>query len=181
MTPSMLTCLLLATTSDAIPRSYVKEFCTTKSGYCHSVNLNTSYCEETSTTVNICDIKYIDPSYYIDFQINNSIPCYQPTLTFEYEQIDVLDSSEYLSIYNNYGLIKQCQGNGLSDTQCGVWWACLSEHPLGTEINSVYTIRVYISSESDAFCDRRAINANVTIKCNQDQTPCPTFRMYTIQ
>ena len=155
--------------------------CSSISGYCDTANLNPQICKATSTTGNITDIDRGAVSYYVDFYVANSIPCIQPSITFQYEQIDIQATDEYISIYNNYGsLIKQCQGNGGSDTQCDVWWTCLNEYSLGiTQINaySTYTIRVFVSYEMDDLCsDSNAVNARLILTCNP--TPCPpTFRM----
>ena len=90
--------------------------------YCYTVYPDTSnLINATSTTIRIADIdRNAAVSYHINF-VTATIPCKGPVIKFEYEQIDVAYSYEYISIYNNNDiLLQQCQGNGGVAAQCDV-------------------------------------------------------------
>eukprot|EP01084_Bolivina_argentea_P053583 98367_1 len=85
----------------------------------------------TNTTVYITDIDRQSNVYFNITFIPRGHMCENPSITFEYEQIDVSFTTEYINIYDNANvLLKQCQGNGIADNQCNVWWMCLSQYNL---------------------------------------------------
>ena len=148
---------------------------------CRDLSLNTSTVTTASTTISITERDIgdgnSDTSYIVSLWIH-SIPCIEPQITFEYEQLDVAHSTEFISIYDTYDYrIKKCQGNGGDDQQCGVWWTCLDK--ISLQMNqihsySVYTIRILKSANSDEHCSGSySINARLTIVCNPNATPSP--------
>ncbi len=83
----------------------------------------------TITTVDIIDTDRNSQIYFnIVFAPRDEL-CDNPSITFEYEQIDVGLTTEYIEVPNNAGsLLSQCQGNGI----------------FGAIVNVVYGGHVYL-------------------------------------
>eukprot|EP01084_Bolivina_argentea_P092079 165707_1 len=101
--------------------------------WCSTINIYPSGENITTTTVNV--ILYDDnegTEMNLSF-VPQQRACTEPRITFEYEQIDISQSWEDITIFDNSRkVIKQCNGNGGYDAQCGVFWTCLSEYHLNT-------------------------------------------------
>eukprot|EP01084_Bolivina_argentea_P256518 431933_1 len=111
----------------------------------------------TYTMVAIQDAMAGATAYFdIYFQIKG-MDCVNPAIVFIYEQIDISTSTENIIVYSNSGsTIRDCQGNGGSDSQCGTWWTCLSDYPLPetTKIfeGNSYKVTLVQGSGTNALC-----------------------------
>eukprot|EP01083_Nonionella_stella_P287868 979973_1 len=158
--------------------------------WCYNIYL---YPNNTLTkTVTIAgEYRASDVYFNISF-IPRGTDCLNPFITFEYEQIDISKITEYINIRDDTGiLLKQCQGNGGRDTQCGVWWECLSDYNLGiTQIKQDMPYQIQIMSSYDThplcFTDHRwNINAQLHIRCDtmpkiEDKCDCTSDICYFV-
>eukprot|EP01084_Bolivina_argentea_P066728 121653_1 len=108
--------------------------------------------------------------------------CINPAISFDFQNIDYDDDTEYITLYDEHDTeIQICQGG---DHYCPAERSqCLDEYPLFTDGSSIptdrsYTITVVQSSEVHAICDiynnTLAMNATLTFYCNSDATRAPT-------
>eukprot|EP01084_Bolivina_argentea_P132087 233086_1 len=129
----------------------------------------------TTTTVNISDIDRGSHIYFNIILTPRGRLCHNPFITFEYEQIDIALSTEYVDVINNDGTtIQRCQGNGGVDSQCNVWWTCLLDYNLGItqiNVNESYQIQLMATSENDALCHHLVLNAKLHLTIDGIVTP----------
>jgi len=117
---------------------------------------------------------YRDSIFTVEFDFMNG-ECFNPMLSFEFEEIDFADSWEFMSVYYpEYpsGFITQCTGS--HDANCGTTLHCLDRYVLpmanGSSVDSL-TVYVLKSADINKFCEF-SVNANVTIFCGP---PTPTY------
>eukprot|EP00483_Globobulimina_turgida_P005229 UN05239 len=110
----------------------------------------------TTTIVNITDTDRQSNVYFNITFIPRGQMRINPSISFEYEQIDIEQASEYINIYDDEGvLLRECQGNGGADNQCDEWWTCLSNYNLNIsqiDADTPYQIQLMTSLENDALC-----------------------------
>eukprot|EP01083_Nonionella_stella_P295859 1005345_1 len=148
--------------------------------WCYNIDIYPSNNSQTITTINVTDI-YRSSDVYSNINLTpKAHSCNNPTITFEYEQIDISASTEYIDVKDNSGiLLQRCQGNGGSDVQCNVWWTCLTDYNLDvTHIttDTSYQIQLIASRQNNAFCTAYhpwSTNAKLHVTC--DGTPIPTI------
>eukprot|EP01084_Bolivina_argentea_P259834 438616_1 len=122
-----------------------------------------------------------DSIFRIEFDFING-KCHNPTLNFDFEEIDFEQSYEFIEIYSpTYpnDFIKQCTGE--HDYNCGTNINCLDTYPLylnqmNQTQNPTDSIVIYLlkSADINLFCEY-SMNANITLLCGPSQpTKSPT-------
>eukprot|EP01084_Bolivina_argentea_P102539 183697_1 len=123
---------------------------------------------------------------YFDIHFKPDTECINPFISFSFEEIDFSGSTEYLSIYDDNGvLIAECKGT--SDANCGIWKTCINNHHLGISKiskNQTYKITILEPLSIDALCSGHhlySIRVNLSIACSSgtaiptiEPTPRPT-------
>ena len=138
--------------------------------FCDSFSVYPQNSEITSTVVTISHTDDdAETTFIVEFTVKH-VACLNPTITFAYEQIDTLATNERIKIRDNdNNLIRNCQGNGGEDIQCGIWWTCLDQYSLGISeipIGSTYKIYIVEGEGTDALCTDYhpySINAKLTL------------------
>ena len=119
---------------------------------------------------------------FITSKINQ---CIQPTITFNYEEIDYDSSTEYINLYDeNNNFIIKC--NSGTQYNCGSFDNCINQYQILNQqqklpINKTKLILgLELSDNVDELCTsitgkNLAMNAILTIQCNNDQSVIPTI------
>eukprot|EP01084_Bolivina_argentea_P144015 252780_1 len=156
--------------------------------WCYYVDMYPMATTNITTTLVTIDNSGNDPDYdqynpreYDIYFKSNGLKCVDPQITFEYEQIDIGHVTENIQVYDESNiLIKDCQGNGGDDTQCGIWWTCLNNTKLNVnkshtiDANDTYRIRLIEGYGTNDLCESKSINARLLITCNYYETQAPT-------
>eukprot|EP01083_Nonionella_stella_P025868 71216_1 len=141
--------------------------------HCYDVNVYPAHDSDTQHIVSIQNIdESVDVYYDLRFHIIGS-DCVLPSISFEYENIDYDQSSEYLAIYDtDDNQVALCSGGG---SDCDRFANCVWQFPLSNVLkaNSMYNITVMESSHVDALCNAHdwSINARLTMECKAGTAP----------
>ena len=118
-------------------------------------------------------------SYGINATIELAVhdnPCISPEISFEYEDIDLDNTPEWIDVYDaEMKLIERCG----SEWKCGQWnTTCIKDRKLGIVSiapNNAYPLTIKVSKNVNSLCFQHdyVIQSRIRFRCNLD-TPQPT-------